>query len=287
MSKMIEKHCDNWSADSVSVVHQASALAERLLLHVQSAGYFKTSPPYFAERVNLDSFLLLYSVRGQGTLTLKQGVTRLPPGSCAFLHCMDYHRYAADEEGWDFYYIHFTGSNALDYHREFLRSGSISVVPGHPELVCRSMAGVIELQRQSSAEAEMQTHQLLTELLGELLLSCPSPDAAAALPGYLQDILRELEQNPGASLSLEELAQRYHISKYYLSREFKRLVGMNLSQYLTGKRLRTARQLLSFTDLSVQEIARQCGFSDASHFIRVFRTHENGVTPLRYRRQWQ
>ncbi len=84
-------------------------------------------------------------------------------------------------------------------------------------------------------------------------------------------------------LSLESLADRFTINKNYLSSRFHREVGMTVTDYINQTRVRRSVKLLEKSDLSMQAVAEQCGFTDANYFTRVFKKI-NGVSPNEYRR---
>ena len=107
-------------------------------------------------------------------------------------------------------------------------------------------------------------------------------DDASFLP--MQNLLTELDRTYAEPFSLQALAARYHVSAGCLSSHFRRQVGMSPMQYVTLSRLNHARTLLRSTDLSVMEIAMQCGYADMSNFIRRFR-RQYGMTPLQFRKQ--
>ncbi len=97
-------------------------------------------------------------------------------------------------------------------------------------------------------------------------------------------IQRKFEEEPQEDFSLDELAEKYHISKYYLSRLFKKNTGYSPMQYLMMCRLATARELLEQTDKSISEVVWRSGFSDCSNFSRYFKAH-TGKTPEEYRKE--
>jgi AraC-like DNA-binding protein len=86
-------------------------------------------------------------------------------------------------------------------------------------------------------------------------------------------------------LNLDRLAEQFFISKFHLSREFKRITGSTISNYILAKRIESAKRALRFSSDSVDIIARSCGFSDSSYFIKAFKKAEN-LTPNQYRRLW-
>ena len=76
------------------------------------------------------------------------------------------------------------------------------------------------------------------------------------------------------------------INKFYLSKIFKETYGTTVNNYLISKRITRAKQLLRFTDMTVDEIGITVGMGDANYFSRMFRKVE-GSSPREYRKQWQ
>lgn len=84
---------------------------------------------------------------------------------------------------------------------------------------------------------------------------------------------------------LDELAEKFFINKFYLSKIFKETYGTTVNNYLISKRITRAKQLLRFTDMTVDEIGAAVGMEDANYFSRMFRKVE-GISPREYRKQW-
>lgn len=101
---------------------------------------------------------------------------------------------------------------------------------------------------------------------------------------YIAPVIEEIEMNYALDLSVEDLSRKVFITPQYLSRLFRRFLGCSTYEYLTSSRINRAKELL-ITDvrLEVQDISRQTGFSDPSHFIAVFK-RITGMTPLEFRR---
>lgn len=83
-------------------------------------------------------------------------------------------------------------------------------------------------------------------------------------------------------ITLEELADYTHLSPSYLSRLFKKELGISVSNYICEKKIEKAQNLLKFSDFSLIEIANYLAFSSQSHFIQTFKKLV-GVTPKKYR----
>lgn len=96
----------------------------------------------------------------------------------------------------------------------------------------------------------------------------------------VNSVLEYINSHFSEELTLDNLAGRFFISKYHLSREFGRIVGIPLHRYITQKRLVVAKQMLS-EGLPSSAVYQHCGFGDYSNFYRAFRG-EYGISPKRY-----
>lgn len=85
-----------------------------------------------------------------------------------------------------------------------------------------------------------------------------------------------------SSLCLNSVADYMETSIYAVSRTFKELTGVGFREYVTGRRLQRACQLLSTTNHTIGEIAVQSGFENATYFTTVFK-NEYGIPPSKYR----
>lgn len=85
------------------------------------------------------------------------------------------------------------------------------------------------------------------------------------------------------NITLEDIAKKYNMSKSAFSKKFKTLTGCGFKEYLISVRIKEACMRLVETDLSITDIALDCGFSDSNYFGDAFRKVK-GVAPNKYRR---
>lgn len=91
-----------------------------------------------------------------------------------------------------------------------------------------------------------------------------------------------MQTNLNANLTLENVASQFGISQRTLTRRFKEANGISAMQYWQTMRVEAAKELLSSSNLSIQEVAYQVGYQDQSHFSRLFKK-ELALTPKDYR----
>lgn len=86
------------------------------------------------------------------------------------------------------------------------------------------------------------------------------------------------------SLSMNEVSDYVDMSAAYLGRLFKQVTGTTFTEYLSRFRLQTACKLLEETEMTVNEISDEVGFTNSSYFYIVFKKNL-GCTPNQYRKQ--
>lgn len=87
----------------------------------------------------------------------------------------------------------------------------------------------------------------------------------------------------GEELSLDYLADKLNMSSAYLSVYIKEKTGTNFSDHLNDIRIRKAQELLSSTDISINDVGQQIGYRNITSFNRMFKKW-TGMTPSEYRR---
>lgn len=95
-----------------------------------------------------------------------------------------------------------------------------------------------------------------------------------------QNILSYVENNLEESLSLDQIAGNFFVSKYYIAHLFKDTLGISLHQYIIKKRLAECRSAI-VSGSSITETYERFGFGDYSSFFKAFKK-EYGMSPKEY-----
>lgn len=109
--------------------------------------------------------------------------------------------------------------------------------------------------------------------------------AAAEEERPIAAMTRYMQAHLAGEISLNLLAEEFHLSPQYISQLFKSEIGVNFLTYLTNLRMERAKKLLLSTALPVSEVAEQSGYGDYRVFTKAFKKSE-GVTPSQYRRDF-
>ncbi len=100
----------------------------------------------------------------------------------------------------------------------------------------------------------------------------------------LKSIREYVNETLTQDISIEEIADRLHISYYYMSHIFKDNYNVSISSYRTKKRLEKAMRMLVENDSKISDIASLCGYNNISYFTETF-TKNIGVSPKSFREQ--
>lgn len=100
---------------------------------------------------------------------------------------------------------------------------------------------------------------------------------------FLDSVNRYIEEHSSETITLDEIAEHTHFSKYYFAHMFKSITGGTFGDYVTVCRIERSKQLLPIAK-SVTEVAYRCGFHNLRSYNRCFLKY-CGQTPLQYKKQ--
>lgn len=158
-------------------------------------------------------------------------------------------------------------------------------VVGIADPVVLGVASVLRRLHVTGSDLSDVGADCLAHMLARHVLSRYSGVAVAAGRGPTRLSWRDVatvhdlvDAELGTVLTLARLARAVHLSPFHFARAFRATVGMTPHAFVTSRRIDRARLLLVGSEAPVSEIAWRVGFTNLSHFRRVFRAH-NGVLP--------
>lgn len=257
---------------------------EPWLFGVRRAGYSIVAKDFHVKRSASYPYCNLHYVeKGSMSISYKQKRGQAKAGQFFILPAYDAHSYELDTENETIMrWIEFDGSDSEIMVRRIIKaSGAAVVTPG--DLEREQLVGFLEsLSKPGMYYLKSKIlYGMLLDQLGYLeernrrSEEVSSLDVLGRLAEYID---RHLDQN----LKVSDLAQFSGYSTSYMIRQFKKRFEMTPGEYIYHRRVAKAKGLLLEEDLSLEVIAHQCGFYDASHLVHRFNTLE-GMTPMAYR----
>lgn len=272
------------------ILYTASYFAKTSLLYLQEIGSLVANKPHTSRRSNLQSCLFFIVKNGAGELIYDGIRYELKVGDCVFINCgKDYSHTTSLDNLWSLSWIHFYGNSLPAIYEKYVSRG------GRPVFHPKENTAFLELYNSLFTIAssqdyirDMKVNSCLNSLLVLLMAESWNPEEIDEKK-HKRDMLpikRYLDEHYNEKIALDGLANFFYINKYYMTRVFKEQYGVSINTYLQQIRITRAKQMLRFTDNTLEMIGTVCGIGEPNYFSRVFKNIE-GISPSEYRKKWQ
>ena len=246
---------------------------------------------YMVEPHSHDHYELYFQLSGTREFFLKDKMFVLPPNCLCVIPPFSLHK----TEGGAYERINVNISENLLNKEEikFLSAcadaGALRLDESYLPLLQSLLGEGLSVRASTSGlrrEYEFSIVQTVLYLLQKqelipLSLASAAPTVKSADPVVLK-LLFYLNENYREEITLQALSEKFFLSKVALCARFKKFMNCSIMQYLFQIRLSKAKELLSSTNKSMEEVAFECGFSSANYFSLVFKK-EIGLSPLHYK----
>lgn len=139
------------------------------------------------------------------------------------------------------------------------------------------------LQRLENAKTIKELHDIM-ELTAVIFAHEVQKNKHKKSSYVLEQCKNYISRNIFSRIYLKEMAEYVGMNPSYLSRLFSEKEGIPIQQYIQREKVKTACNLLKYSDRSIADIAQYMGFQSQSSFTKVFKRWQ-AVTPLEYRNQ--
>lgn len=188
----------------------------------------------------------------------------------------------------DFIQTHMDTDDTSLFYSCYYKTRALKLTPDQAEVMHGLCLGMFEEFNTKAPEFEYYCHALLVQLVIKVkrVSLAATEDSRVDYPSYLHMKISKIAGYINASyqepITLKEVARKFGISEYYLSRNFRNVTGFSFSEYLNTTRINMAKRLLRETSLNITRIAEETGFNTITHFGRMFKSI-TGVSPKAYR----
>ena len=260
--------------------------------------HYREPRPNTVEVHHHDFYEVYYLLRGEVEYWVDGRIIRMCPGDLLLINPMELHRPILEGKEQAYERI------VLWINKEYLEnltdndirlSGCFETdLPGHTHLIRLAgsersalTARMSELVREyystdfgSAWSAYGMFLQFMVQLNRMARHTQPQQEESQQLSVLVQQTLGYITDHLSEPMTVENIADLFYVSKYYLSHTFTREVGVSVYRYIMLRRLLLARQLLLAGE-SAGQVCRNCGFSEYTSFYRAFKS-EYGINPREF-----
>lgn len=255
------------------------------LYHMQNFSVFHCESNFFTRRYDYDSFLILFTYEGSGYLEYGDKKYELGPGDGFFIDCRRPHFYRTNGTFWKHSVLHFNGPLLpymfdIFYDHDHVKFSQKTDGP-YQEILERI------LRKYSSLHAlkEWEISDLFSHLVTDnLIKTMVNSNTESKMPSHILHMTQYIEQHFDEPITLDKLSEVVNLSKFHLSREFKKYTGYTPNEFLIQLRIDHARSMLNTTSMPVNKIANMVGIKDINNFMNLFKSR-TGLTPTQYRKE--
>jgi len=241
-------------------------------------------PSYHIDRTRFDYFGMEYIVSGVCGLVLDGKSYQLQPGSIFCYGPRTRHQIRNTGDGPLIkFFVDFTGRDAARIIGDpFLKSCSPYQIGN-----LRNMHALFRQVLETGKQGGRGCQRILRQMIELIVLTTryKAVDLEESDSRSYQTYARcrsEIDQNYAGIRTVEELAERCHVSSGHLCRVFKKFADESPWQMITRLKMNRAGELLLSDALMIKDVAVRIGFQDAYHFSRVFKGYY-GMSPKHFR----
>ena len=249
----------------------------------RSSEYWSMKVPEFH-----GEFEILFPLSGSGHIFIDKGVYPLQRGNLFVMDAATPHRSLAKGQGnYTRCALHFPQETLeelgiCDLPELLAEKGNCIALEEGDCLLCESLFGELLLPDDSRANALRRRAAFirLAALIVEKWAQLPDVPAGGAEDAAISAVISYIRVHLQEPMALDDLAERFFLSKSTLCHRFKAATGFSVMEYVIGCRIQNARTLLA-RGCSVREAGEASGFGDNANFIRSFH-RLTGITPGQY-----
>jgi AraC-like DNA-binding protein len=219
-----------------------------------------------------EGVLLQYTLDGCGALRYGSREFPVPAGHLMLLHWPHDHCYHLPPGGrWEQIYGIVGGASARRLLIQVERELGPVIPLGHAHAVAQQWMSMILAGLRGELADPLQASGRMYAMVLALIAHARSCQASQPRADAVVEAKRFAVEHLGDNIGVDDLARAAGMSRFHFSRLFRRVCGDTPAAWLQEQRLQLAMNLLPDGDLTLENVARRCGFANANYFGKVFR----------------
>ena len=269
-------------------VNKISLQTKSLPFYVKECGYSNERKFSVGNKNDYSDFLLLYCVSGIVRFDKHQISHFLHPDSLVVSACNTPLTFIRASREWSFIYVIITGSHAKQFYNAIRNSSGVHAANPLSYLL-DSFIDLYDLDYTDellpNMEASLLIHNIFCELYKLSVSIATTKSFTPVQESVVNTALKYIGQNYSSALDIDTICNEVSFSKYYFCKLFKKQVGISVHQYVSEFRITKAKELLTYSKLSIGAIANMVGYKNTLAFSRAFERSTH-MTPTEFRRYY-
>ncbi len=225
---------------------------------------------------------IFYTTKGIGVLRIDGAETTIRPGMGFFVPASYPHEYYPAGDVWDNHWI-IPGGSASDKMLADMGFDKPAVFTlDSTERLDRLFSEMHEALQYDRVYGNFRASGRLYDFLIELDRAKCSDGASEPVAPAVLKCVDMIDRNYTRQITMDELCSVTGFSKQHICRLFRSAFNSRPMEYIDKRRIQAAKELLSGTDMTSEQIAEMVGFGSSSYFCKLFRRYE-GISPARFR----
>ena len=258
------------------------------IYHYKDIGFYNVSMHHH------DFYELYYLISGEVQYYIDGEIHKVSPGNIVLIDTTKLHQLKIDSKNGSYErivlwiekdYLKSLSSKGTDLTYPFNNEIKQSVIHIQPDLkleIHTLFEKFLKLKSYNDSGEDLLSRAYMTELMVHIYNSInkKTHHLVYSKSMLIESIVEYISQNLHDEITIDGISGKFFISKYHLSREFKKYMQITIHKYIKLKRLIKAKELIR-QNLPITEVYIKSGFGDYSNFFRAFKL-EYGITPKEY-----
>lgn len=256
-------------------------------LYLCFCGYAECKPLHSFGPAARPNYIIHYIMKGKGVYKIGGKTYQLEGGQGFVIEPETMTFYQADEKDpWTYFWIGFAGRRAEEYVSDLgINSNQLIFRTEKGEELKRT---VLEMLKNNKVTVRNQyflqslLYTFFAVLVEDITLEKDVGDNHES--AYVEKAINFIRNHYHQGIRVADIADHVCVSRSYLHMLFQDCLSMSPQEFLIGFRISRAKELLTVTELSVEEVAKSCGYEDALTFSKAFKK-TIGLAPSVYRKE--
>lgn len=184
--------------------------------------------------------------------------------------------------------LYFTPDSVEDENvlKKLVNSSGLYHVDAKVGHYIHGMLGMILMEQNNKDELHGASMKALLNMIVIALLRSGIQASKPEVQTLISKMVDYIDTHYMEDITLDDLADQFFVSKYYLCHEFKKYTNRTINQYINTTRIMNAQRQIMETGHSFTKIGTDCGFASSTHFSRTFKS-VTGYTPSEFKASYK